>query len=59
MDKKAHALKHRTGEKLVKTHHSSEYCAHCGTKTRMNTTYESGHREYDHVDAPRGMGIKG
>lgn len=52
MNHKAHALKHKTGEQLKKTHHSSEYCRHCGVKTRMTTTHESGHREFDHVDVP-------
>lgn len=44
MSHKANALK----QKLHKTSHSSEYCRHCGMKTRSTTTHESGHREYDH-----------
>lgn len=58
MSKKAHALKHKTGGKLHKTHHSAEFCRHCGEKTRSTTTHESGHREYDHESPERSSPLK-
>lgn len=59
------ALKGRTGEtehKMHKTHNSREYCRHCGKETSRSVRHESGHREFDCVDAPgthAGMTIKG
>ena len=67
MKPKHKALKSRTGKhseehKMKKTHHSREYCRHCGKETSRNVRHESGHREFDCVDAPGdngGMVIKG
>lgn len=56
---KHHALKKRTGEHMKKVHSSTEYCAKCGEKVSKTERHESGHREFDHVDAPHSHGIKG
>lgn len=57
------ALKKKTGEHTMhKTSHSRDYCRHCGEETSRSIRHESGHREYDHVDAPgnsTGVSIKG
>lgn len=57
------AIKKRLGDapiehKMKKTHHSREYCRHCGEETSRNIRHESGHREFDCVDAPKDTGVK-
>lgn len=64
MNAKHKALKEKSSDKddhkMKKTHRSHEYCRHCGKETSRNIRHESGHREYDCVDAPKtpGMSIK-
>lgn len=48
----------KTSHKLHKTHLSHEYCRHCGKETSKSIRHESGHREYDCVDAPKSHGMK-
>lgn len=55
---KGKALKERTGKHTMhKTHHSQEYCRHCGKPTTKSVRHESGHSEYACVDAPKTEGV--
>ncbi len=54
------ALEARVGdERMKKVHSSTEYCAKCGLKVSKSERHESGHREFDHVDAPKSAHLKG
>ena len=56
-DTKGKALENKKG--LKKVHESKQRCRHCGEVTSKETSYSSGHSEYDHERGPMGCAIKG